>query len=85
MRTEDLHTRHLFDLLSQVILKGYDYSSDVTADVSQLISRGEIIYTINLKFVDYADVFNRLKRQLIFLLLSYNVRFCYQIKLTIDL
>lgn len=34
MRTEDLHTRHLFDLLSQVILKGYDYSSDVTIDQS---------------------------------------------------
>lgn len=52
------------------------------AVTSQLISRGEID-TINLKFVDYADVFNRLKWQLIFLLLSYNVRFCYQIKLTI--
>lgn len=43
------------------------------------------INTTKFKFLDEADIFNRLKWQPNFLLLSYNDRFCYQIWLTIDL
>lgn len=54
----------------------------ITVTSQLLIGQGELD-NINLKFVDDADVFNRFKWQLIFLLLSYNDRFCYQIKPTI--